>query len=144
MDREAVVKDLRDQFGRKSVLYADEIAELLGKSEQALANLKHRHGLPFPVKKVGGRPAVSIYDVADWLVGEPADRRTPEPKQAPGSPPCVPSPARRRASLGKALLALRTQCDFLANVFAGLEAISLADVAKVTDRKPKKAKNGGI
>lgn len=138
MDKETVLKDLRGQFGKKSVLYADEIAELLGKSEQALANIKHRGGLPFPVKKIGGRLAVSLYDVADWLASEPSETASPEAKPAPGSPSRVPPPARRRASLGKALLALRAQIDFLSEVFAGFEAISLDQTTKQADSRRRR------
>lgn len=126
MDKEAVLKDLRSQFGRKSVLYADELAELLGKSEQALANLRHRGGLPFPIKKVGGRPAVALHDIADWLAdGQSSQNKKPKSTSAPSGSQPVPSPARHRASLGKALLALRVQRDFLEEVFAQLEAIHL-------------------
>lgn len=141
MDRDAILKDLRSQFGaKKSVLYADEIASLLGKSEQALANLKARGGLPFPVSKVGGRLCASIYDVADWLAGDTPSAAPSSAKTPPGKPPAVPKPATRRASLGKSLLALKSQIDFLSAVFAGLEAISLS--AGVPDGEGKKSKKG--
>jgi hypothetical protein len=124
MDRDSVLRELRGQFGRKSVLYADDLAALLGKTEQALANLRHRGCLPFPIKKVGNRPAASIYDVADWLADESSDEDTKaKSKKTPAGPAPVPSPARHRASLGKALLALRTQRDFLEAVFTHLEEI---------------------
>ena len=124
MDKQAILADLRAQFGKKSVLYAADLAELLGKSEQALANLRHRGGLTLPVKPVGGRPAVSIYAVVDWLAdGEPIAPKSA--KAAPKGSPPISTPARMRASLGKALLAFRTQRDFLEDTFSRLEAIQL-------------------
>jgi hypothetical protein len=92
-------------------LYADEISSLLGKSEQALASLKARSGLPFPVKKVGGKLAAFIYDVVDWLAVD-VETTFGSAKIKPNTTPRVPSPARRRASLGKSLLAPRIPvCD---------------------------------
>ena len=136
MDAKAILADLREQFGRQNVLYADDLAELLGKSKQALANLIHRGGLPLTIKKVGGRLCVSIYDVAEWLAngGE-------APKKAANAinlPAPLPTPARHRQSLGKGLLALQMQRDFLSELSQRLEAILIAP-PPVTD-KPKSAK----
>ena len=61
MDSATILADLRQQFGNKrGVLYAEDLAEIFGRSEQALANLRHRGGFPLSIKPVGGRPTVSI------------------------------------------------------------------------------------
>ena len=78
---------------------------------------------------------MSLYDVADWLASDPSETALSEAKSASGSPLRVPPPARRRASLGKALLALRAQIDFLSEVFAGFEAIAMDQTAKQADSR---------
>lgn len=132
MDAQTILADLREQFGRKKVLYSEDMAELLGKSEQALANLKHRGGLPLPIKMVGGRPAASIYDVADWLASD----ESPGKPQKAGKATPLPLPKRRRESLGKAILALQVQLQFLAELHARMEAIALKPPADIDGQPP--------
>lgn len=68
MDSSLILADLRKQFGaKKAVLYAEELAIALHRTANAIYALKSRGTLPVPCIKVGGRLAVSIYDVADWL-----------------------------------------------------------------------------
>ena len=120
MDASLILADLRQQFGQKSVLYPEDVAALLGKSIGAVASLRHRGGFPLPVKEVGGRPAVSIYDVADWLGNGPKTAAKGSTKAPP-----LPPPANRRQSLGNALLGFQMQRDFLSSLCRETEALLL-------------------
>jgi hypothetical protein len=133
MDASDKLKDLRAQFGKKSVLFAEDIAELIGADHGAVAKIKSGMGIPLPLKKVGGKYGVPIQDVATWLSSPDAPKKAPG---AAGKKPIEPlgKPKRARPSLGRALLALRTQMDFLGAVHAHLEAIDLRADAKLADR----------
>ena len=121
MDSTLILADLREQFGaKKTVLYADELAEALGKSVDAIYSLTARDGLPVPILVVGGRPAASIYAVADWLSGNAV--RAKKSKVASSTSVSIPEPKRKRASLGKYLLALQVQQGFLAELHAAIQS----------------------
>lgn len=62
-----VLKHLQSQFPGQLVLYAPDLAQVLGKSEKALSHLISRGQLPFRVKSLGGKNCVDIFQVADWL-----------------------------------------------------------------------------
>lgn len=62
-----VVAHLQSQFSGQLVLYVDDIAKVLGKSDKAISNLIARKGLPFKIKTVGGLRCVDIFQVAQWL-----------------------------------------------------------------------------
>ena len=143
MDAKAILADLRDQFGKgRTVLYPEDLAVALNKSPKAVDSLIRRGSLPLKVKPVGGRNAVSIYEVAEWFACE----EQPETHTARGSvavaksKPPAPRPSRiRRPSLGRALLALRAQQDFVGELISELEAIEVARAAKRADKtKPRK------
>jgi hypothetical protein len=78
-------------------------------------------GLPIKIKSVKGRSCVSIYDMADWLSSADAPSKVKDSKvRAKNS---VGFPKNQRPSLGRALLALRLQHDFLNLVIAQAEEI---------------------
>ncbi len=62
-----ILEQLKGQFPGQLVLYASDLAQVLGKSEKALSHLIARGQLPFPIKKLGGKHCVSIFHVAQWL-----------------------------------------------------------------------------
>lgn len=70
MDVNQVATDLRNQFSGQSVLYVNDLAMVLGKSEKAISNLMARRGLPFTVKFIGRRRCVDIFQVAQWLASD--------------------------------------------------------------------------
>ena len=115
MDSSIILADLREQFGaRKVVLYAEELAIALHRTTSAVYTLKSRGTLPVPCFKVGGRLAVSIYDVADWLAGNtPKTARSKPQKNAEVS---VPEPKRPKADMGDFLMQVRAQRKFLAEL----------------------------
>ena len=67
MDFLGVLNLLQKQFSGQLVLYVDDIAKVLGKSDKAISNLIARDALPFKVKTVGGLRCVDIFQVAQWL-----------------------------------------------------------------------------
>jgi hypothetical protein len=131
MDAAAKLKDLRDQFGKKSVLFAEDIAELIGGDHSVVKKIKAGYGIPLPLKKVGNQYGVPIQDMAEWLASPDAPKK---PKNAKKSFEPLEKPKRARPSLGRALLALRTQMDFLGAVYARLEAIELQASTKKAKR----------
>ena len=67
MDFSVVLTHLHNQFAGQLVLYVDDIAKVLGKSDKAISNLIARDALPFKVKTVGGLRCIDIFQVAQWL-----------------------------------------------------------------------------
>lgn len=120
MDSSLILADLREQFGaRKAVLYAEELAIALHRTTSAIYTLNSRGTLPVPCIKVGGRLAVSIYDVADWLAGNtPKPARSKQRKQSEFS---ISPPKRRTESLGDALMQARAQQSFLAELIVAIQ-----------------------
>ena len=120
MDSSLIIADLREQFGaKKAVLYVEELAIVLGRTVDALYTLNSRNTLPIPCMKVGGRFAVSIYDVAEWLSGNiPKQKRSKALKQEDNS---VADPKRTRKSLGAALRQIQAQQGFLGELAVALQ-----------------------
>ncbi len=136
MNTALIVEDLRKTFGQQSVLYADDIAKLIGSDHRVVKSLEAHHAIPLPTMKIGNKTCVSIYAVASWL----ASSDKPAPSTAKTSVKRLKMPARARASLGRSLLSLRTQIDFLEAVHLEL-LLSTAehdDEGKVEQTKPKK------
>ena len=67
MSNSEVISFLQTEYSGQIVLYVDDIARLLGKSEKAIAHLISRKKLPFEIKMVGGLKCVDIFQVAHWL-----------------------------------------------------------------------------
>lgn len=120
MNSELILKDLREQFGQKTVLYSDDIATLLGRDHRVVKTLLKANSLPIAVKKVGQQLGVSIYEVAEWL----AKSDSFQAKTTHKTEKQVKAPSRARASLGRSLIALQTQMDFLAEVYIELGQMS--------------------
>ena len=70
MDFSVVLNHLQNQFSGQMVLYANDIAKVLGKSEKSVAHLIARGQLPFKVKMLGGMRCVDIFQVAQWLASD--------------------------------------------------------------------------
>ena len=67
MEFSLVLNHLQNQFSGSMVLYVDDIAKILGKSDKAVSNLIARDALPFRVKTVGGKRCVDIFQIAQWF-----------------------------------------------------------------------------
>lgn len=122
MSYDQILADLKALYGEKTVLSPRDIAAQLGRTPQAIANLKHRGTLPFPTVDVGDRYGVSIYDFAGWLAGGSKPKGA---KAKASAPPPVPPPANRRKNLAAVLLAFQQQRDFLADLCRELECLVL-------------------
>lgn len=80
MQVKAVLEHLQGMFPGRLVLYAPDLAKVLGLSERSLAHLIERGRFPFPVKTMGRRRCVDIFQVANWLAanGDMPDQRASE------------------------------------------------------------------
>jgi hypothetical protein len=97
MEFSVVLNHLQNQFSGSLVLYVDDIAKILGKSEKAVANLIARDALPFKVKTVGGKRCVDIFQIAQWFCSDTGMAQECVAPSAEASPPSVkiqPVPAR--------------------------------------------------
>lgn len=85
MDFAVVLSHLQNQFSGQLVLYVDDLAKVLGKSDKAISNLIARKNLPFKIKNVGGQRCVDIFQVAQWLASDAqvAGQVTGESAKAP-------------------------------------------------------------
>lgn len=147
-NRQAILEGLLADYNGAKVLYAKDVAKELGKPSAAAARaLMNSPGCPLPVKQVGGRPAVTVFDMATWLAGEPIssievplqkESGTPTAKSSAATNSHIP-PAKRppRESLGKYLTLLRTQRQFLEELYVELDAMAVASEAKEDGLPPK-------
>ena len=129
MTKEETLADLRKTFGTvKSVLYAAELAQVMGLTTKAIYGLKDREGMPVPILPGTGRPCVSIHAVVDWLHGEnpQAEKPAPAPEGAVQYPP-VPMPKRRREKMSSYISTLRRQIDFLNELHSEIERLDMAE-----------------
>ena len=155
MTKDEILRDLRQVYGPKVLLSPEDLALAIGRSPKAQANMRSRGAFPMPVKRLGGKVGVSVYDLADYLASDStikapstaarsasASRAVPN-RAAPLSsskaqagptnaqPPKTSTPkpwlpARSRKSLGPALLGFREALNFWGAVHAELEAAELA------------------
>ncbi len=127
MDKNDILADLRAQFGVVNVLYAPQIAILLNKPS-AGAVLEHikRGGFPLPVLVVGGRPAVSIFAVVNWLAGDlNSPPKATENSESITKPKVSDSKRKARSNVAKAMAAIRVQRNFLAELDSEMEVLIL-------------------
>ena len=89
MEFSTVLNHLQNQFSGSMVLYVDDIAKILGKSDKAVSNLIARDALPFKVKTVGGLRCVDIFQIAQWLSSDKGMAQESVAPNAEISPPKV-------------------------------------------------------
>lgn len=108
MQAKVVLEHLQGMFPGRLVLYAPDMARVLGLSERALAHLIERGRFPFPVKTIGRRRCVDIFKVAEWLAsnGDMPDSRAFDEGQ-PSKPAPKNSAARAQTSAGQSTIAKR-------------------------------------
>lgn len=102
---EQILQHIQAQYPGQLVLYAADLAKVLGKTEKALAHLISRDQLPFELKSVGGRKCVDIFQVASWLTSgvEQAAASGSEPRGSRNTDAARPASVRfpkQRASKG--------------------------------------------
>lgn len=147
VDKQSILDGLLAKYNDSKVLYAKDVAKELGKPSAAAARaLMNSPGFPIPVRPIGGRPTITVYDLANWLAGEPISPTglppdqpspNPEPKSSPEAKAQPPQAARPpRESLGKYLALLRTQREFLEELYVELEAVLFEQEASERDLPP--------
>jgi len=147
-NRQAILEGLLVEYNGSKVLYAKDVAKELGKPSAAAARaLMNSPGCPLPVKQVGGRPAVTVFDMATWLAGEPItstevslpkESGTSSGKSSSATTSHIP-PVKRppRESLGKYLTLLRAQRQFLEELYDELDAMTVASEVSEQGLPPK-------
>ena len=87
MDFPSTLSYVQNQFPGQLVLYVNDIAKILRKSDKAVSDLITRHQLPFQVKTVGRLRCVDIFQVAQWLSSgqEPSNELISSPTKPPPS-----------------------------------------------------------
>ena len=65
-----VLAHLQRTFPDRLVLYAEDLAKVLGKSLRAVNRLLHQEDLPFKVKHLGEERCVDMFQVAEWLASD--------------------------------------------------------------------------
>lgn len=107
MDVTQVLTHLQAQFSGQLVLYVDDVATLLGKSEKAISNLMARKRLPFRIKMVGGRRCVDIFQVAQWMCSDAEVSQDVAGSAANASLATAPQKKRENQGRGRGLSAHR-------------------------------------
>lgn len=103
---EQILQHIQAQYPGQLVLYAADLAKVLGKTEKALAHLISRDQLPFELKSLGGRKCVDIFQLAAWLtrVEEEAQASAPAPRgrrRAGAAQAAAVTPTKERGSKGR-------------------------------------------
>lgn len=65
-----VLAHLQRMFPDRLVLYAEDLAQVLGKSRKAVTHLLSQDHLPFKVKHLGPERCIDIFQVAEWLASD--------------------------------------------------------------------------
>jgi hypothetical protein len=134
MDKTAILADLRNQFGKKTLLTPEDLADVIDQSPGAQAVARHRGQFDIPLTPRGRRVLVSIYDLADWLSRDGSAPAAPVAPPQIESVPVTKGGKPRRASLGPLLLMVRARLDFDMRLFAALEAKTFNAVTKKIDK----------
>jgi hypothetical protein len=96
MDAQQILAHLQSQFPGQLVLYVDDLALILGKSNAAIRHLIERKRLPFQVKSIGGHFCVDVFQVAQWLASTPeAAEEVVAPETELPKPAVVKAPNKR-------------------------------------------------
>ena len=111
MSKQKIAKELRKRFSGQEILGPDQMADLIGTDHRVVKCLRAGLSIPLPTIKTGRKLGIKINDVAEWLA---AREKTSSSKQSSNiANKRLELPARRRASLGRSLLGIKTQLDAL-------------------------------
>ncbi len=149
MQGKVVLDHLQEMFPGRLVLYAPDMAKVLGLTERALAHLIERGRFPFPVKTIGRRRCVDIFKVAEWLAsnGNLPNQRAREDELSS-------KPARtnkrgssventdRQSSIAKRLIEMRHRmssgiAQMASNSLLSMERVFWFEVAEFLTMQPK-------
>ncbi|MDD4978496.1 MAG: hypothetical protein PHI29_07680 [Gallionella sp.] len=124
MDKENILRDLKERTAGKTLLTAEDLAPIIHRSPQAQANLRNTGTFPLPIRKVGRVPMVSVYDLADWLAGECVQGLKPKTTATEKE---IFAVRPNRKSLGSALGFMTAQTLFIAETVACVEKLMVSD-----------------
>lgn len=108
---EEVLSDLRSLYPKQLVLYAADLAQVLGKTEKALAHLIADKQLPFQLKKLGGKVCVDVYQLAQWLAttDEDLEKGNPANEKERSASTGNSQPRGRPSSIAARIMAFRVR-----------------------------------
>lgn len=149
MQGKVVLEHLQDMFPGRLVLYAPDMAKVLGLTERALAHLIERGRFPFPVKTIGRRRCVDIFNVAEWLASSGSmpgqsvleDEFKSKPARTKSRGSSVES-TERQSSIAKRLIEMRHRmssgiAQMASNCHASMERVFWFEVAEILTMQPK-------
>ena len=117
MSKAEILAFIQSLYPGQVVLYSDQLARLIGKTEKALSELINRGTLPFKPKLLGGRRCVDIFTVAEWLNTDALlDGAIPEAPLL--KPTKKPTEAKLRKSLASDLMKMRYEAANAMSRFA--------------------------
>jgi hypothetical protein len=111
MSKQKIAKELRERFSGQDILGPDQIADLIGSDHRVVKCLRAGLSLPLPTVKVGRKLGIKVNDVAEWLASREKNLSSKQSSELANKR--LELPARKRASLGRSLLGIRTQLDAL-------------------------------
>lgn len=111
MSMRKISKELKERFNGRHVLFAEDIAELIGSDHRVVKCLRTGLSIPLPTIKTGRKHGIELKDVAEWIASRNASSASVHSNVVANKR--LQSPARQRASLGRSLLGLRTHLEAL-------------------------------
>ena len=111
MSKSKWLKELQKTFPDRDVLFADDLAQLVGTNHHVVKCIRSGMSLPLPTIKAGRAWGIKLSDVAEWMASRPSQLASQKSRDIANRR--LQSPARQRPSLGRSLLGLKTQLEAL-------------------------------
>lgn len=111
MTKRQIAKELKSRFNGKLVLFAEDLSSLIGSDHRVVKCLRAGLSIPLPTVKEGRRWGIEIDSVAEWMAQREASSTSKASTILANKR--LQAPARQRESLGRSLLALKTQLNSL-------------------------------
>ena len=110
---ETILKDLKEQFGKKVILSPKDVAPIIAKSPAVQANMRSQGRFPIPITKIGRKIGISIYHLAEFLATGNVVVQAPEIKAiALNSKPETSRPRKPSGRSRDWLLAFQMQNEY--------------------------------
>jgi hypothetical protein len=139
---ESVLADLKKQFGGRVLLSPADLAPLLMVSVQGQANLRHAGTFPIPVRKVGRKVGVSVYDLASFLTGGAAQPSAAIKPVQSAAVQVAATTAKRRKGKHDWMLALRTTLEFQQELYSEVVRLGADATLQPVQQQPERKKVG--
>jgi hypothetical protein len=111
MTKKKIALELKARFKGKKLLFAEDLSSLIGSDHRVVKCLRAGLSIPLPTIKDGRRWGIEINVVADWMASRDTAMSSKDSTLLANKR--LQAPARQRESLGRSLLALKTQLNSL-------------------------------